>query len=84
LKRKWSLDYVPRKVDDDCYMELRWMYGRRDLSEVHRDLAVSPTGEANPKLTDWVEANIEETLTYFRLPLALRQAYEAPDILERL
>ncbi|TGT04042.1 IS256 family transposase, partial [Mesorhizobium sp. M8A.F.Ca.ET.213.01.1.1] len=34
-----ALDYVPRKVDDDCLMELRWFYDRRDLAEVKRDLA---------------------------------------------
>jgi putative transposase len=28
-----ALDYVPRKVDDDCLMELRWFYDRRDLAE---------------------------------------------------
>jgi putative transposase len=31
-----ALDYVPRKVDDDCLMELRWLYDRRDLAEVGR------------------------------------------------
>lgn len=25
-----ALDYVPRKVHDDCLLELRWMYDRRD------------------------------------------------------
>jgi len=39
-----ALDYVPRKVDDDCLLELRWMYDRRDLTEVRRDL---PPGSAN-------------------------------------
>jgi putative transposase len=34
-----ALDYVPRKVDDDCLMELRWFYDRRDLAEVKRDIA---------------------------------------------
>ena len=34
-----ALDYVPRKVDDDCLRELRWFYDRRDLAEVRRDLA---------------------------------------------
>ena len=34
-----ALDYVPRKVDDDCLMELRWFYDRRELAEVRRDLA---------------------------------------------
>ncbi|MBV9970665.1 MAG: IS256 family transposase, partial [Xanthobacteraceae bacterium] len=34
-----ALDYVPRKVDDDCLQELRWFYDRRDLAEVRRDIA---------------------------------------------
>jgi hypothetical protein len=34
-----ALDYVPRRVDDDCLQELRWLYDRRDLSEARRDLA---------------------------------------------
>ncbi len=34
-----ALDYVPRKVDDDCLQELRWIYDRRDLAEA-RELQV--------------------------------------------
>ncbi len=70
-----TLDYVPRKVDDDCLLELRWMYDRRDLAEVRRDLAgwLAKWGGVYPKLTGWVEENIEETLTCFRLPLAHRR-----------
>src|SRR5438067_310022 len=34
-----ALDYVPRKVDDDCLRELRWFYDRRELGEVRRDIA---------------------------------------------
>src|SRR5512132_566886 len=34
-----ALDYVPRKVDDDCLQELRWLYDRRDLAEARGDLA---------------------------------------------
>ena len=33
-----ALDYVPRRVDDDCLQELRWFYDRRDLAEVRRDI----------------------------------------------
>ena len=70
-----ALDYVPRKVDDDRLLEPRWIYDRRDLSEVWRDLAawLAKWGGKYPKLTGWVEENIEETLTYFRLPLAYRK-----------
>ena len=34
-----ALDYLPRKADDDCLQELRWIYDRRDLAEAQRDLA---------------------------------------------
>src|SRR6201981_2724927 len=50
-----ALDYVPRKVDDDCLLELRWMYDRRDLAEVRRDLAawLAKWGGKSPKSTGW-------------------------------
>jgi transposase-like protein len=34
-----ALDYVPRKVDDDCLRELRWLYDRGDFAEARRELA---------------------------------------------
>ena len=37
-----ALDYVPRKVDDDCLQELRWLYDRRDLGRGAG--AISPPG----------------------------------------
>jgi putative transposase len=81
-----ALDYVPRKVDDDCLMELRWFYDRRDLGEVRRDLAtwLGKWQTKYPKLTGWVEENIEETLTYYRLPLAHHKHLKSTNMLERL
>ena len=81
-----ALDYVPRKVDDDCLMELRWFYDRRELAEVRRDLAqwLAKWQGKYPKLCDWVEENIEETLTYFRLPLAHHKHMKSTNMLERL
>ena len=67
-----ALDYVPRRVDDDCLRELRWLYDRRDLPEARRDLPEARRDLAAwlakwsgkyPKLTGWVEDNIDETLT---------------------
>jgi hypothetical protein len=60
-----ALDYVPRRVDDDCLQELRWLYDRRDLPEARRDLAawLAKWSGKYPKLTGWVEENIDETLT---------------------
>lgn len=81
-----ALDYVPRKVDDDCLQELRWFYDRRELLEVRQDLGrwLSKWQGKYPKLTDWVEANIEETLTYYRLPLAHHKHMKSTNMLERL
>jgi putative transposase len=81
-----ALDYVPRKVDDDCLMELRWFYDRRDLAEVRRDLAawLAKWQAKYPKLTGWVEDNIEETLSYYRLPLAHHKHMKSTNMLERL
>ncbi len=31
-----ALDYLPRKADDDCRQELRWLYDRRDLKKPSR------------------------------------------------
>jgi putative transposase len=60
-----ALDYVPRRVDDDCLQELRWLYDRRDLPEARRDLAAwrAKWSGKYSKLTGWVEENIDETLT---------------------
>jgi putative transposase len=81
-----ALDYVPRKVDDDCLQELRWMYDRRDLAEVQRDIAawIAKWQAKYPKLCDWVEDNIEETLAYYRLPLVHHKHMKSTNMLERL
>jgi putative transposase len=81
-----ALDYVPRKVDDDCLMELRWFYDRRELAEVRRDLAawLAKWQGKYPKLCTWVEENIEETLTYYWLPLAHHKHMKSTNMLERL
>lgn len=65
-----ALDYLPRKADDDCLQELRWLYDRRNIQEARQDLAAWLTKwqEKYPKLCDWVEDNIEETLSFYTLP----------------
>ena len=81
-----ALDYVPRKVDDDCLQELRWIYDRRDLAEVRRDIAqwLAKWQAKYPKLCDWAEDNIEETLTYYRLPLPHHKHTKSVNMLDRL
>jgi putative transposase len=81
-----ALDYVPRKVDDDCLQELRWIYDRRELVEVQREIAtwLAKWQPKYPKLCDWVEENIEETLTYYRLPRQHHKHMKSTNMLERL
>lgn len=81
-----ALDYVPRKVDDDCLQELRWFYDRRELAEVRRDIAqwLAKWQGKYAKLCAWVEDNIEETLTYYRLPLPHHKHMKSTNMLERL
>jgi putative transposase len=57
-----ALDHLPRKADDDCLMELRWIYERRDLEEARRDVTawLAKWGTRYAKLCAWVEDNIEQ------------------------
>ncbi len=81
-----ALDYLPRKADDDCLMELRWIYDRRNLEEARRDLAawLEKWSSRYPRLCDWVEANIEETLSFYRLPRQHHKHLKSTNSLERL
>lgn len=81
-----SLDYLPRKADDDCLTELRWFYERRNVEEARRDLAawLSKWQGKYPKLCEWVEANIEETFTFYRLPKEHHKHLKSTNVLERL
>ena len=80
-----TLDHLPRKLADDCLQELRWIYDRRELVEVRRDIAswLAKWQAKHSKLCNWVEENIEETLTYYRLPLAHHKHMKSTNMLER-
>ena len=80
-----ALDYLPRKADDDCLQELRWMYERRDVEEARRDLKawLEKWGGKYPKLCEWVEGNIEETWTFYRLPREHHKHLKSTNVLER-
>jgi putative transposase len=81
-----ALDHMPRKHLDDCLQELRWIYDRRELAEVRRDIAqwLTKWQRKYAKLCAWVEENIDETLTYYRLPLAHHKHMKSTNMLERL
>jgi putative transposase len=81
-----ALDHLPRKKDDDCLTELRWIYERRNVEEARRDLAAWLTKWESryAKLCDWAEANIEETLTFYRLPQQHHKHLKSTNMLERI
>jgi putative transposase len=80
-----ALDHLPRRGDDECLQELRWIYDRRTMDEARRDLAawLAKWQGRYPKLCDWVETNIEETLTFYRLPLSHHKHMKSTNMLER-
>jgi putative transposase len=81
-----ALDYLPRKADDACLQELRWLYDRRSVEEARRDLAawIAKWGTRYPRLVAWVEETIEETLTFYRLPRQHHKHLKSTNMLERL
>jgi len=81
-----ALDYLPRKADDECMTELRWIYDRRTIEEARQDLSawLKKWGKRYQKLCDWVEANIDETLTFYRLPRQHHKNLKSTNMLERL
>ena len=81
-----ALDYLPRKADNDCLMELRWIYERRNREEARQDLTawLMKWSTRYPKLCSWVEENIDETLTFYGLPLSHHKHLKSTNLLERL
>jgi transposase-like protein len=81
-----AIDHLPRKADDDCLTELRWIYDRRNPEEARRDLAawLAKWQPKYPKLCDWVEDSIEETLTFLKLPIPHHKHLRSTNLLERV
>ena len=80
-----ALDYLPRKADEGCLQELRWMYERRDAFETRRDLKawLEKWSAKYPKLCAWMETNIEETWSFYQLPLSHHKHMKSTNLLER-
>ena len=80
------LDHLPRKADDDCLRELRWLYDRRDPNEARRDLSawLSRWQAKYQRLCAWVEDSIEETFSFYRFPLGHHKHIKSTNMLERL
>lgn len=81
-----ALELLPRRGDDDCLKELRWLYDRRTIEEARADLSVwLVKWEAKyAKLCGWVEETIEETWSFYALPPGHRKHLKSTNMLERL
>jgi putative transposase len=81
-----AMDYLPRKNTDDCLTELRWLYDRHSAEEARGDLArwLLRWQERHHKLCAWVEANIDETFAFYRLPREHHKHLKSTNMLERL
>ena len=81
-----ALDHLPRKANDDCLVEWRWLYDRHDIAQAREDLVkwLSKWQGKYAKLCDWVEANIEETFTFYRLPAEHHKHLKSTNMLERI
>jgi putative transposase len=81
-----ALDHLPRKADDECMRELRWMYDRRDLDEARKDLSawLKRWQSKYAKLCSWVEDAIEETFSFYKLPRGHHKHLKSTNMLERL
>ncbi len=58
----------------------------RSIEQARQDLAgwIAKSAARYPKLVAWVEENIEETLTFYRFPLAHHKHIKSTNMLERL
>ena len=77
---------MPRKRDDHCLQELRWLYDRRNLEEAPSELAawLSRWQARYPKRTNWVEETIEEIFAFYRLPLQHHKHLKSTNMPERV
>ena len=82
-----ALDHMPKKhIDPACMMELRWIYDRRTIDEAMSDLKawLNKWSEKYPTLCEWVEANIFETLSFYKLPHLHHKHLKSTNMLERM
>ena len=82
-----TLDYLPRKkVIDDVLVELRWIYERSDIKEARSSLKnwLLKWQKKYSRLCDFVEENIEETLSFYHLPRQHHKNMKSSNVVERL
>ena len=80
------LDYLPRKGDNSCLQELRAIYEKTTLKEAlnSKEEWVAKWKGKYPKLCNWLEDQIGETLSYYHLPEEHRKLMRSTNLLERI
>ncbi len=75
-----------RQIVQDFVQELCWLYDRRDLQQARLDLVASlkKWQQKYPRLCYWVDSDIEETLSFHRLPRQHHKHMKSTHMLERL
>jgi len=82
-----ALSHLPRKkVIDDVLQELRWIYDRSNMKDARIALNqwLDKWHKKYPRLCDWVDENIEETLAFYRLPKQHHKNMKSSNVLERI
>ena len=81
-----AASYLPRNHSADCLPELGLIYECGDLALARADVAawLAKWTPSYPRLTAWVDENIERTLTFFRSPLPHHKYVSSTKLLEPL
>ena len=82
-----AMQYVPKvALRKTVAADLRAVFDAPDRNEAQRqlDIAVKKYAKSAPKLSAWIEANIPEGLTVFKLPTAHRRRLRTTNMLERV
>ena len=82
-----AMSYVPSEaMQAEVTADLRDIFDAPDRAEADRRLAraVEKYARSAPKLADWMEANVPESLTAFCLPASHRVRMRTSNMLERL
>jgi putative transposase len=81
-----AMEHLPRNADEDCLRELRSIYDQLTLEKAKVELAIwlKKWQLKCLKFCDWVEENIEETFSFFRLPLSHRKHLRSSNLIERV
>jgi putative transposase len=84
---KNALAYVPRpSMQAEVVASIRAVFDAPDRAEADRqlELAVKKHRAKAPKLAEWLERNVAESLTVFTLPAGHRRRLRTSNMLERL